>query len=136
MNTQDPYRDLSAMKRRKEYPGYDDFVPYRSDWRYSLGIFSVLMIVGIALGYWKLQSTALGPIAPAKVITGATAPVKTPVTVKQPTAMQSASEIKSPAMVARPKTAVKQKKDDNQPSTSKPQEKPAPMKPVTGPPTN
>jgi hypothetical protein len=135
MNTQDPYRDLSAMKSRKEYSGYDDFVPYRSDWRYSVGLFSLLMIAGIAYSYWTLRPEAAKPMVKttvAKVVsTTVTSPGNAPV-LKQAQPIQPAQEVVTPAVTAKPKS-VKQKKqteDTTEPVSSK---KPEPFKPVTGP---
>ena len=137
MNTQDPYRDLSAMKSRKEYSGYEDFVPYRSDWRYSLGFLSLLMIAGIVYSYWTLQPQAEKPMVKttvAKVVpTTVTSPGNAPV-LKQAQAVQSAQGVATPAVAAKPK-AVKQNKQAESVTQPIPSKKPEPLKPVTGPPS-
>lgn len=130
MNTQDPYRDLSSMKNRDEYPSYDDFVPYRNDWRYGVGIFSVLMIAAIG---WA--SLTLRP-EPKAVVT-VTAPAVAPNAITNPEA------IKTPAAVAKdaPKAipAKARSKDVSQPKSKpatapEPAPKPEPVRAVTAPP--
>lgn len=132
MNTQDPYRELSSLKNRNEYPGYDEFVPYRSDWRYSLGLFSILMVGAIVYGYWKLEPQATQAVvaAPAtKVAVKAATPSATPVE-RQASVVDPAKETKTTA--AKPKAvASKKRMDDKLPE---PQKQPEPMKTVTGPP--
>ena len=136
MNTQDPYRELSSLKNRKEYPGYEDFVPYRSDWRYGVGFFSVLMVAAIVYGYWKLepqatQATVAAPVT--KVAVKAVAPKATP-TERQASVVEPAKQAKA---VAPKPTAVASPKRTNDKVTTplpEPQKQPEPMKTVTGPP--
>jgi hypothetical protein len=131
MNTQDPYRELSAMKHREEYPGYEDFVPYRNDWRYGLSFFSLLMIAGIAFSYWQLQpdvkltTATTTPIA--KVVTSAANPAQDSA-LKQPAAPKA---IVAPKAITKPTTSV-----HGEPAKAiQPQAKPEPIQTVTAPPS-
>jgi len=134
MTTQDPYEGISSLKRR-DYSGYDDFVPYRNDWRYSLGFFSILMVAAIGYGYWKLSPDQ------TKVVQ---AVAKTVAMAKKP-AQDSSVMVRSshPTDVVKPATAkapdkAKLKKAarpvQETPTALQPLVKPEPIKPVTGPP--
>lgn len=134
MNTQDPYRELSSLKNRNEYPGYDEFVPYRSDWRYGISFFSLLLVGAIVYGYWKLEPPATQAVIAApvtKVADKAVAPPATPAE-RQASVVEPAKEAK--AVAAKPKAISKKRTTDkvSQP-LSEPKKQPEPMKMVTGP---
>ena len=136
MNTQDPYRELSSLKNRKEYPGYEDFVPYRSDWRYSIGFFSLLMVGAIVYGYWRLEPSPkqVAVAAPVtKVTVTAVAPAAPPAE-RQASVVEPAKQTQ--AVAAKPQAVVSSKRTNDKLTTPlpEPQKQQEPMKTVTGPP--
>lgn len=120
------------MKRR-EYSGYDDYVPYRNDWRYSVGLFSVIMFAVIGYSYWKLSPDETKVVqAVAKTVAMAKKPARDS-TVSAKTVAAQPTEMLKPRATAPIKVKHPARPERHVPTSSQPTVKPEKMKPVTGP---